>query len=104
MEELGMWCLILGVIGLVIQSAVKSANKGNPSTPPPLPIDRQISKPVVVDGPGHFTIVGVDRATKMDTTWHCDAASEANARAKADLEGILVTGIKRSTKTQNTYP
>jgi hypothetical protein len=43
-------------------------------------------------GPGRFKITGVDRQSKMDTTWHCAADSEANARVKAELEGIVVRG------------
>lgn len=47
------------------------------------------------DGPGSFRIVGVDRDTRMDTTWYCDAQTPANARAKGELEGILVTAVER---------
>jgi len=46
-------------------------------------------------GPGRYRVVGVDRATKLDTTWHVEADSVANARVKAELEGIVVTGIER---------
>jgi hypothetical protein len=53
------------------------------------------SSSVPNDGPGKFHITGVDRATKMDTTWYCDAASEANAKAKGELEGIIVTRVDR---------
>ncbi len=49
----------------------------------------------VPSGPARYRISGVDRASKMETTWHCTASSEANARAKADLEGIVVTGCER---------
>jgi hypothetical protein len=45
-------------------------------------------------GPGMYEIIGVDRKTKMDTTWFVQAISKANALAKAELEGILVTDIK----------
>jgi hypothetical protein len=44
--------------------------------------------------PRKFIINGVDRETKMDTTWRVTANSEANARVKAELEGIVVTSIK----------
>lgn len=46
-------------------------------------------------GPGRYRISGVDRESKMETTWQCEAQSEANARAKAELEGIVVTLIER---------
>lgn len=58
-------------------------------SPPPLP---RSSPPA---GPGRFVIHGVDRASRMDTTWHVQADSEANARVKADLEGIAVTSVQR---------
>ena len=45
--------------------------------------------------PGMFEIVGVDRGTKMDTTWRVRADNAANAKVKAELEGIVVTSIKR---------
>ncbi len=45
--------------------------------------------------PGRFKIVGVDKTSRMDTTWHTLADSEANARVKAELEGIVVTKIER---------
>jgi len=45
-------------------------------------------------GPGMYLITGVDKATKMDTTWRVNAQSAENARVKAELEGIIVTSIK----------
>ena len=45
------------------------------------------------DGPIRFKIEGVDRSTKLETTWYCEARTEANARAKAELEGIVVTAV-----------
>jgi hypothetical protein len=47
------------------------------------------------DGPGKYRIYGVDCATKMDTTWVCEAQSCANAAAKGRLEGIEVTAIEK---------
>jgi hypothetical protein len=40
-----------------------------------------------------FKIAGVDRATRMDTVWYCFADNEANAKVKAELEGIIVTSV-----------
>jgi hypothetical protein len=48
------------------------------------------------DGEGDYVINGVDKATKMDTRWHCKAASRANAKVKAELEGIIVTSIEKA--------
>jgi hypothetical protein len=50
---------------------------------------------VVPSGPARFKVAGVDRATQMDTTWYCQADSEANARVKADMQGIVVTAVER---------
>lgn len=43
--------------------------------------------------PGRFRVSGVDRESRLDTTWYCDADSEANAKVKAELEGIIVTSV-----------
>lgn len=45
--------------------------------------------------PGRFRVHGVDRTTRKDVVWNCSAQSEANARAKAELEGIYVTAVDR---------
>jgi hypothetical protein len=45
--------------------------------------------------PGRFQIIGVDRESKLDTTWTVNADNEANAKVKAELEGIIVTRIRR---------
>lgn len=47
-------------------------------------------------GPGTYRITGVDRETRMDTEWYVEAQSEANAKAKAELEGIIITRIERA--------
>jgi ABC-type antimicrobial peptide transport system permease subunit len=46
-------------------------------------------------GPGKFRITGIDSTTKMDTAWYCEVVSEANAKIKGELEGIIVTQIDR---------
>lgn len=48
-----------------------------------------------VESPGRFRIDGVDRESGMDTTWRCNADSQANARVKAELQGIVVTAVHR---------
>ncbi len=47
------------------------------------------------DGPGQYCVEGVDRQTKMDKTLHIQADSAANAKVKAELEGIVVTSVKK---------
>jgi hypothetical protein len=85
------------ILAWIISFAIRSALKKNEG---PLPRAKVISAPAnlsdsILDGPGRFRIVGVDRATKMDTTWFCEAQSIGNAQAKAELEGIVVTAIDR---------
>lgn len=50
--------------------------------------------PVAGAGRGKYKISGVDRNSGMDTTWHCDAESAANAHAKGQLQGIIVTDVQ----------
>lgn len=52
-------------------------------------------EPIINDGAGRYVVVGVDRETKMDTTWRVEASNRANAQVKAELEGIIVTSIER---------
>lgn len=56
--------------------------------------------PKIPDEPraGRFKITGVDRATKMDTTWHVQADNIDNAKVKAELEGIVVTKVERAIR------
>jgi hypothetical protein len=94
-----IWILILLAIMVGIDR-LRGQKPGfrwsNYEPPPPRPRTPPPPKPSPpIDGPGKFRIEGVDRATKMDTVWHVDAASEGNARAKAELEGIIVTRVDR---------
>ncbi len=95
---LGISALVLGVIGLVVRSAVRGAvpqDAPTRSAPP-----RQEGFPMAqlaadtFDGPGLYEVSGVDRATKMDTTWRVQAETRANAKAKGELEGIVVTSVR----------
>jgi hypothetical protein len=47
------------------------------------------------DGPGRFRVIGVDRESTLDVTDYITADSEANAKVKAELRGIVVTRIDR---------
>jgi len=44
--------------------------------------------------PHRYTIIGVDRSTAGDRAITVEAWNEANARAKAELQGLLVTSIQ----------
>lgn len=92
---------ILAVVAWVISFAIRSALKHREGSSPHLPHVSQArsmnydESKVQTDGPGRYMIVGVDRESKMDTTWHVQASSAANAKAKAELEGIVVTDVRR---------
>ncbi|MGD0387824.1 MAG: hypothetical protein ABSC42_02620 [Tepidisphaeraceae bacterium] len=47
------------------------------------------------DGPGRYRIEGVNRATKEDVVREIQANSAANAKAKAELDDILVTAVTK---------
>ena len=96
-------CLVLGIVGLVIRSAVKGAK--NPRRPagytgatvlsPPTAAPPPLPNVGVAPAQTRYKIVGVDRETKMDTVFRCYADSDHNARVKGELEGIIVTGVER---------
>jgi hypothetical protein len=52
--------------------------------------------PVQSIGPGRYRISGVDKNTRADTTWFCEADNPDNAKIKAELEGIIVTRVERA--------
>ena len=49
------------------------------------------------DGPGRYSIVGVDKTTRADRELTVEAASRANAQVKAELEGLIVTSVSKSS-------
>jgi hypothetical protein len=59
----------------------------------PLKSPKSAKPPADSSEPGQYVVHGVDRESKMDTTWHVSADSEASARVKAELEGIIVTTV-----------
>jgi hypothetical protein len=52
---------------------------------------------------GTFEIWGVDRATGMDTRLSIAADSEANAKVKAELKGVVVTKVERRAIEDNGH-
>ena len=102
--------LILGAIGvviLIIKYAVKTGIREaqDPEFPKMQPIARQHGFPVVTripdyspptDGPGRYRINGVNRTTKKDATLDIDADSLANAKIKAELDGVIVTSVTKT--------
>jgi len=54
-------------------------------------------QPVTAEGgSGRYQIIGVDRITKRDVTDFIEAISAENAKAKAELSGIVVTRVERA--------
>lgn len=88
------WLCILAFFGLLAAGAVAAIivqsreSRRRPSSAFPV-------EPVAPAGPGRFKVSGVERATKKDTVWYCEADSAANAQVKAELEGIIVTAVER---------
>jgi hypothetical protein len=52
------------------------------------------------DGAGLYRIQGVNRDTRQDTTVEIQADSAANAKVKAELDGIVVTSVVRTADRQ----
>ena len=47
------------------------------------------------DGPGIYRLSGVIRQTEEEVEWQIDAQTRANAIAKAELRGMLVTKVEK---------
>jgi hypothetical protein len=52
------------------------------------------------DSPGLYRIHGVNRDTKNDATKEIQADSAANAKVKAELDGIIVTSVTKKAETK----
>lgn len=75
----------LCVVSVLLWAIIRSATRGH-SSPAVGAADNR---------PGNFRVVGIDRKTKLDVVRVIEAASQANAVAKAELDGILVTAASR---------
>lgn len=85
------WLCIFTFLGLLILTALLAYRKSHGGQLPPMGF------PVLppTDGPGRFRVAGVNRDTRQDVVWSCDADSAANAKVKAELQGIIVTDVRR---------
>jgi hypothetical protein len=45
----------------------------------------------------HFLVIGISKATAEDVTLQIEAATPANAKAKAELQGVVVTEVREIT-------
>lgn len=102
------FAFIVWVLWMVIKYAVRAGTRRNdppadagidpkrtyPTTSAPRPSAGTTYSPITQRPVGQYRVRGVDRATKMDTTWVCTAESPENAKAKGELEGILVTSVE----------
>jgi hypothetical protein len=110
---LGIFCgfiLLLSIVALIIALityVVKSllaewrpsaeTNSESAVRPPGFPVVTVIPDYAPpIDGPGHYHIEGVDRNTKNDITRDIHADSLANAKVKAELDGIIVTSVTKT--------
>ncbi len=49
------------------------------------------------DGPGSYRVAGVDKQSRADRDIIVQADSRANAQVKAELDGIIVTSVIKSS-------
>jgi hypothetical protein len=111
-------CPSCGVGGMVPRNSPRALRESPQQPraqlrPPPRAFDviRENDEPVDVavpsdddDAEGRFQVDGVDRESRMDTRWYCHAASDGNARAKAELEGIIVTRVVKLQSAPEPAP
>ena len=66
------------------------------AVPPGFPVVTVIPEyPSSDEGSGNYKVDGVDKQTQMDATLHIWANSAANAKVKAELEGVIVTSVAK---------
>lgn len=73
---------------------VNANNAKGPQDYPGVTVIPEYSPPT--DGPGQYRIQGVNRETRDDTTIEVPADSLANAKIKAELNGIIVTSVTKT--------
>jgi hypothetical protein len=98
----GAW-LLVGVVSLTARSVRRWWQQPVtvPRQPAPVYGFPVIAQPVVAvdaadDGSGRYRIVGVVRATLSDVKLYVQAETLANAKAKAELMGVMVTQIDKT--------
>jgi hypothetical protein len=95
--------LIISLITYVVKSLLAewrpspATNSESADRPPGFPVVTVIPDYTPpTDGPGHYRIDGVNRNTKEDVVRDIKADSLANAKVKAELDGIIVTSITKT--------
>jgi hypothetical protein len=96
--------LLLGMASLVARSVRRWWQQPAPAPAGPavaygFPVIAHPVLPVQAfeDGSGRYRIVGVVRETLTDVKMHVQAETLANAKAKAELMGVLVTEITKTS-------
>jgi hypothetical protein len=103
------WFLIPGLIGVFILMLKYGIKHGvilprNPSQPRTNAVSQTHGFPVIQKTPedippstcsARYRIDGVDRETKLGMTFHIESDSAANAKVKAELEGVIVTSVQK---------
>jgi hypothetical protein len=90
---------LIPVAGIAAILLLRKLNRNTPlgsTRPPPLPPPVP-PVPAIPDGPGTYRVSGVRKADRKDVTVMVQAASAGNARAKAEIDGIVVTLVEKAS-------
>ena len=88
--EIIILLLVFALPIVVLSLAFRLSRAKSRSAFPVIPV-------VEPDGPGRYHVVGVDKTTRADRALTLDAASRANAQVKAELDGIVVTAVTKTS-------
>jgi hypothetical protein len=86
-----MIAIAIWVISFGVRSALKHQSK---MAQPAMPIIESAPDDAG-NSPGVFEIRGVNRKTRADAVLSCEADSPGNAKIKAELQGIVVSSVRR---------
>jgi len=81
--------LALPIIGVVVAFRIARGERHQPAFPV-----QPLEPPT---GSGRYRVVGVDKTTRADREITIEAASPANAQVKAELDGMVVTSVTKSS-------
>ena len=90
---MGLWWLA----GLVLR-ALRSLYLSRYQVAPAFPVQ------LLGDGEGTYRVEGVMRATEDEIVWTIDARTRANAIAKAELRGAVVTQVQKLAPVATVVP
>ncbi len=95
-----VWLIVIAILVYVVRTGVRLGMKDNSKgrVPPPLVFGQQppaLPVPTIPDGPGTYRVEGVEKTTGEDKIAFVDANTAANARAKGELAGMIVTSVTK---------